>query len=119
MLNESLILCIISSFLVYLIFGVMFVMLLINVILEVPELNFPEMFSIKSKNSDPERQHLANAVSTSPSYTQFQDDEPHEVVAETQVNTQTLPVAATNETLIVNENLNASTPTDEAKHPLQ
>jgi hypothetical protein len=59
----------------------MFVMLFINVLINVPELNFPALFSIKAKNKDPEREHLANAVSSSPTYTQFHDDDTEAIVA--------------------------------------
>lgn len=53
----------------------MFVMLLINVITQIPELNLAKLFSIKNEN-DPERQYLSEAVSVSPSYSrQINEDE--------------------------------------------
>ena len=55
----------------------MFVMLLLNLVIQIPDLNFSKYFSLKQPNSDPERECLANAVSSSPSYSrQIDDDEP-------------------------------------------
>jgi len=47
----------------YLIIGVMFVMLLITVISQIPQLNMSKLFSIENEENDPERQLLAEASS--------------------------------------------------------
>lgn len=53
----------------------MFVMLLLNLVIQIPELNFSKHFSIKQRNTDPEREYLGNAVSSSPSYSRHVDEE--------------------------------------------
>ncbi len=58
----------------------MFVMMFINVVIDVPELNFPALFSLKADKKDPEREHLANAVSTSPTYTQFENEDTDAII---------------------------------------
>jgi hypothetical protein len=65
-------------FLVYLIVGIMFVMLLISVITQIPQLNLAKLFSLERDAAcDPERQLLAENVSNSTSYTrQVDEDEP-------------------------------------------
>jgi hypothetical protein len=53
----------------------MFVILLINVIIQIPELNIAQLFTL-SNTKDPERECLTNAVNASSSYTrQIDDDE--------------------------------------------
>jgi len=58
----------------YLILGIMFVMLLINVITQIPQLNMARLFSLEN-DIDPERQLLADASTNSPSYCRQIDDE--------------------------------------------
>lgn len=58
----------------YLIIGIMFVMLLINVITQIPQLNMARLFSLEN-DIDPERQLLADASTNSPSYCRQIDDE--------------------------------------------
>jgi hypothetical protein len=55
----------------------MFVMLLISVITQIPQLNLAKLFSVdRDASCDPERQLLAENVSNSTSYTrQIDDDE--------------------------------------------
>lgn len=57
----------------YLIFGIMFVMLLLNVITQIPQLNLAKLFSLESDTVDPERERLADS-SNSPSYSRHMDD---------------------------------------------
>jgi hypothetical protein len=52
----------------------MFVMLLINVITQIPQLNMARLFSLEN-DIDPERQLLADASTNSPSYCRQIDDE--------------------------------------------
>jgi hypothetical protein len=61
----------------------MFVMLLISVITQIPQLNLAKLFSVdKDASCDPERQLLAENVSNSTSYTrQIDDDEPSAATA--------------------------------------
>lgn len=59
----------------YLIIGVMFVMLIITVISQIPQLNLAKLFSLESDESDPERQLLAEASNSSPSYCRQVNDE--------------------------------------------
>lgn len=53
----------------------MFVMLLITVISQIPELNMSKLFSIENEENDPERQLLAETSNTSPSYNRQIDEE--------------------------------------------
>lgn len=57
----------------YLLFGIMFVMLLLNVITQIPQLNLAKLFALENE-IDPERQLLADAVN-SPSYSRQVDDD--------------------------------------------
>jgi hypothetical protein len=59
----------------YLIIGVMFLMLLISVISQIPQLNMSKLFSIENEQNDPERQLLAEASNTAPSYNRQIDEE--------------------------------------------
>ena len=53
----------------------MFVILLINVIIQIPELNLAQLFTL-SNSKDPERECLTNTINASSSYTrQIDDDE--------------------------------------------
>ena len=56
----------------------MFVMLLISVVTQIPQLNLAKLFSLESDpSSDPERQLLADSVNNSTSYMrQVDEDEP-------------------------------------------
>lgn len=63
----------------YLILGIMFVMLLLNVVTQIPQLNMAKLFSLESE-IDPERQLLADASTNSPSYCRQVDDEEDSVV---------------------------------------
>ena len=60
---------------VYLIFGVMFVMLLLSVTTQIPQLNLIKLFSAEDKPADPERELLAEAASSTPAYSRQIDDE--------------------------------------------
>jgi hypothetical protein len=53
----------------------MFVMLLITVISQIPQLNMSKLFSIENDENDPERQLLSEASNTSPSYNRQIDEE--------------------------------------------
>jgi hypothetical protein len=56
--------------------GIMFVMLVLNVITQIPEFNISKIFLNKDSRQDPETQCLADAVNASPSYTrQIDEDE--------------------------------------------
>ena len=52
----------------------MFVMLFLNVIIQIPEFNLPKLFKTKDMN-DPERERLASAAISSPSYTRQIDED--------------------------------------------
>lgn len=66
-------------FKVYLIIGIMFVMLFISVLTQIPELNLARLFSLEIDSpSDPERQLLAESTNNSTSYTRQIDDEDHQ-----------------------------------------
>lgn len=43
-------------------------MLLLNVVAQVPQLNLAKLFALEAIATDPERQLLANASTSSPSY---------------------------------------------------
>jgi hypothetical protein len=62
---------------VYLIIGVMFVMLVISVFNQIPQLNFAKYFSIESDaQDDPQRPLLGDSSSHQPAYNrQINDDE--------------------------------------------
>jgi hypothetical protein len=67
----------------YLIVGIMFVMLFISVLTQIPELNLARLFSLEIESAcDPERQLLAeSSTGTSATYTrQIDDDESSSVV---------------------------------------
>lgn len=65
-------------FIVYLIVGIMFVMLFISVMTQIPELNLARLFSLEiESSSDPERQLLADSTNNSTSYTRQIDDDDH------------------------------------------
>ena len=53
----------------------MFVMLLLSVITQIPELNMAKLFSLESEVNDPERQLLAEGSANSPSYCRQVDDD--------------------------------------------
>ena len=55
-----------SIILVYLLVGITFVMLLLNVVTQVPQLNLAKLFALEPHVTDPERQLLANASTSSP-----------------------------------------------------
>ncbi len=50
-------------------------MLLLNVVTQIPQLNMAKLFSLESEINDPERQLLANAATSSPSYSRQMDEE--------------------------------------------
>ena len=50
-------------------------MLLLNLVIQIPELNFSKHFSLKQRTIDPEREYLGNAVSSSPSYSRHVDED--------------------------------------------
>jgi hypothetical protein len=52
----------------------MFVMLLLNVVVQIPELNLPQLFTLKD-SKDPERECLTNPVISSSSYARQIDDD--------------------------------------------
>ncbi len=53
----------------------MFVMLLLNVVTQVPQLNLAKLFSVHAGHEDPERQTLTEAsVNTAPSYSRQMDE---------------------------------------------
>lgn len=53
----------------------MFVMLLISVITQIPELNLAKLFSLENTSNDPERQLLSEATSNSTSYSRQIDED--------------------------------------------
>jgi len=60
----------------YLIIGVMFVMLLLSTVTQIPELNLAKLFSMENDTSDPERQLLnADGTTNSPSYCRQVDED--------------------------------------------
>ena len=55
----------------------MFVMLALSVITQIPQLNLAKLFSLENEINDPERQLLADATTSSTSYSrQIDEDEP-------------------------------------------
>lgn len=63
----------------YLIIGIMFVMLFISVLTQIPELNLARLFSLEiDSSSDPERQLLAESTNNSTSYTRQIDDDDYQ-----------------------------------------
>lgn len=63
------------QYVVYLIIGIMFVMLLVSVISQIPQLNLSKYF-ILDNSEDPEKQLLTESIVNSGSYTQ-QINEPN------------------------------------------
>jgi hypothetical protein len=53
----------------------MFVMLLLTVITQIPQLNLAKLFSLEMESTDPERQLLADSSNNSTSYTRQIDEE--------------------------------------------
>lgn len=66
----------------YLFIGIMFVMLLLNVITQVPQFNLAKLFSLESEIIDPERQLLAEASTNSPTYSRHLDDSVQQLVGD-------------------------------------
>jgi hypothetical protein len=79
-----------SHVLVYLIIGIMFVMLTVSVVGQIPQFNLSKYFALDGSSEDPEREHLTGSlVNSGSNYTQ-QIDESDSV--------HTLPTAAASNT---------------------
>lgn len=53
----------------------MFVMLLLNVITQIPQLNMAKLFALENEITDPERQLLADSSNNSPTYSRQVDED--------------------------------------------
>lgn len=58
----------------YLITGIMFVMLLLNVVTQIPQLNLAKLFSLQIDSADPERQLLAEVSTNTATYSRHMED---------------------------------------------